>query len=330
MVFNLPSEENVAVKAIESSNGFLQWRNPMTAMGQDRYIDLRGLPFHFLDYGGQGRDMVLLHGLASNARFWELASPYLANGFRVLALDQRGHGASVKPDTGYDFATVAANVASFVQTLGLERPILVGHSWGGNVGMQVAADHPGLLAGLVCIDGGTIEPSAAVGATWEETERAMAPPDFAAMGLEWEVFLARAKNRGRAALWGDHLEQFYRANFEIQPDGTVLPRLRRDLHLLIVRAIWDQQVSGLYPKIGCPVLIMPARRDEETSSSSGDRATKEAQVVQALARLPNARVVWMEDSIHDVPIQRPYEVSQAIMDAERQGFFGSPEEAEPS
>ena len=201
----------------------------------------------------------------------------------------------------------------------------MGHSWGGNVGMQVAADNPTLLAGLVCIDGGTIEPSAAAGVTWEETEMAMAPPDFAAMRLDWDLFLERAKTRGRGALWGDHLEPFYRANFEIQPDGTVLPRLRRDLHLLIVRALWEQRVSELYPRIGCPVLIMPARRDGEVASSAGDMETKEAQMGQALATLPNARVIWMEDSIHDVPVQRPYEVSRVVLDAELEGFFGAPE-----
>ena len=293
----------------------------MTAAGQDNYIELDGLTFHYIDYGGLGRELLLLHGLASNARFWELTAPYLAEEFRVLALDQRGHGASAKPDGGYDFPTVAADIASFVKSLGLERPILVGHSWGGNVGMQVAADYPGLPAGLVCIDGGTIEPSAAAGATWEETEKTLAPPDFATMHLEWDVFLERAKTSGRGALWGDHLEQFYRANFQIQPDGTILPRLRRELHLLIVRALWEQRVSSLYAKIGCPVLIMPARWDDETFSSAGDTATKEAQVGQALKEIPKARVVWMEDSIHDVPIQRPLEVAEVISAVEKEGFF---------
>jgi len=296
----------------------------MTEIGQDRHIELNGLTFSFLDYGGRGRDMVLLHGLASNARFWELAAPHLAEGFRVLALDQRGHGDSAKPDAGYDFSTVAADVASFVEALGLERPILVGHSWGGNVGMQVAANYPDLLAGLVCIDGGTIEPSAEPGATWEETERALAPPDFASMHLDWELFLERAKTRGRGTLWGDHLEVFFRANFEVQPDGTVLPRLRRDMHLLIVRALWEQSVSTLYQRIGCPVLIMPARRDGDGASSARDLETKETQVNQALAILPNARLIWMEDSIHDVPIQRPAEVAQTIHAAEKEGFFGAP------
>ncbi len=95
--------------------------------------------------------------------------------------------------------------------------------------------------------------------------------------------------------------------------------------MLIVRALWEQRVSGLYPQIGCPVLIMPARRDGEVASSAGDMKTKGTQVDQALAILPNARVIWMEDSIHDVPIQRPYEVSQLILDVEREGFFGAPE-----
>ena len=157
-----------------------------------------------------------------------------------------------------------------------------------------------------------------------ETEKALAPPDFAAMRLDWEAFLERAKTSGRGAMWGDHLEVFFRANFEVQPDGTVLPRLRRELHLLIVKALWEQRVSGLYPKVTCPVLIMPARRDEETSSSAGDAATNEAQVNQALAMLPNARLIWMEDSIHDVPVQRPYEVAQLVVDVEREGFFGDP------
>lgn len=293
----------------------------MTIAAQDAFIDLQGLPFHYRDWGGQGRPLVLLHGLASNARFWDLAAPNLVSHFRVVALDQRGHGASAKTEGGYDFPTVAADVSSFIQALVMERPILVGHSWGGNVGVQVAADNPDLLAGLVCIDGGVIEPSAVPEATWEETEKALSPPDFAAMRLSWETFLERARNREMGALWGDHLETFLRANFEIQPDGTVLPYLRRERHMLIVRALWEQRVSRLLPQVSCPVLLMPTRRHGESVSSAGSRETKEAQVTQALKRIPRARMVWMEDSIHDVPVQRPQEVAQVIRDAASDGFF---------
>jgi pimeloyl-ACP methyl ester carboxylesterase len=293
----------------------------MEVMGQDGYITSDELSFHYVDYQGQGRDVLLLHGLASNARFWQLTAPYLAKKFRVLALDQRGHGTTAKPDSGYDFATVAADVASVIDRLELHKPILVGHSWGGNVGIQVAATYPELLSGLVCIDGGTIEPSAGEHSTWEDTKRALTPPDFASMRLDWEAFLDRARTRGRGEMWGDHMELFFRSNFEIQTDGTVLPRLRRDLHLQIVRALWEQRVSSLYPRIRCPVLILPARSDGEPSSTAGNTSTKEAQMNRALATLPNARLIWMEDSIHDVPVQRPSEVAGVIMDVENEGFF---------
>ncbi|MBI2855990.1 MAG: alpha/beta hydrolase [Chloroflexi bacterium] len=293
----------------------------MTALVQDAFADLNGLPFHYRDWGGTGRPMILLHGLASNARFWDLAAPHLTPHHRVIALDQRGHGASAKTEDGYDFPTVAGDVASFIRAVDMERPILVGHSWGGNVGVQVAADNPDLLAGLVCIDGGIIEPSAAPGATWEETEKALAPPDFAAMRLSWDTFLERVRGMEMGTLWGNHLETFLRANFEIQPDGTVLPHLRRERHMLIVRALWEQRVSGLFPRIACPVLFMPTRRHGEAGSSAGPQDRKEAQVAHALEAVPRARVVWMEDSVHDVPVQRPQQVARAVLDTISDGFF---------
>lgn len=295
----------------------------MNDLATEGYLQIRDIPFHYLDYGGTGRTVVLLHGLASNARFWDLAAPILARSFRVLALDQRGHGSSAKPDHGYDFPSVAADVAAFIDAMQVERPILVGHSWGGNVGMQVAADHPDILSALVCIDGGTIEPSAAPGATWEQTELALAPPDFVAMQLPWDAFLERAAGRATSDMWGGRLETFLRANFRITPDGMVLPQLAREIHMVIVRAIWDQRVSSRYPRITCPVLLMPARSGSEGDSSAGDTAAKEAAMAKAVSGLRQARVTWLEDSIHDVPVQRPSLVAQVIADAAADGFFGT-------
>ena len=292
---------------------------PMTT-AKDDSITVRGLSFHYRDWGGQGRDLLLLHGLSSNARFWDLAVPHLTGEFRVMALDQRGHGATAKPDDGYDFPSVAADIDAFIQAAGLARPILVGHSWGGNVGVQVAADYPGILAGLVCIDGGFFEPSAISGATWEQAETAMAPPDFAAMRLTSDALLEGARTR-MASLWGDAFEEFLWANFEVQPDGIVLPRLPRDRHMLIVRAMWDQGVSRLFPRVTCPVLLMPARSDNPQRTGWGVSEQMQAQATRAQSLLPKARLVWMEDSIHDVPVQRPAEVAEVISQANREGYF---------
>src|SRR5579884_2465458 len=95
--------------------------------------------------------LLLLHGLASASRIWDLVAPILAQDRRVIALDQRGHGRSEKPDTGYDFATIVADDVAAAAKLGLgERYAVAGHSWGANVALELAAyltPQPPLLGG---------------------------------------------------------------------------------------------------------------------------------------------------------------------------------------
>ena len=290
---------------------------------KSNYIDLNGLPFHYRDWGGSGRDVVLLHGLSSNARYWDPTAKHLAGEFRLLALDQRGHGDSVKSVYGYDFTTFANDIATFVQTLGLAKPIIVGHSWGGNVGIQVAHDYPGLVSGLVCIDGGTIDPSSMPGVSWERVKTELAPPDFESLGMTLDDLLERFGTRKMDAERQIIMQEFIGANFDVQADGTVLPRLRRDKHMVIVRALWDQRVSELFPKIACPVLFMPARQIDNPPPDNSLWAHREAQTTLAMELTPNARLVWMDDSVHDVPLQRPCEVARVILETVSHGFFDS-------
>ena len=79
---------------------------------KDKYASANGLRLHYRDWGGSGQPLVLLHGLASTCRIWDLVAPILAEDFSVVALDQRGHGLSDKPDHGYDFASVSRTCAS--------------------------------------------------------------------------------------------------------------------------------------------------------------------------------------------------------------------------
>ena len=86
---------------------------------------------------------VLVHGLASNARTWDEVAPILAaNGHRVIAVDQRGHGLSDKPEGAYDFAAVTADLHALLDELELEKPIIAGQSWGGNVALAFGARDP--------------------------------------------------------------------------------------------------------------------------------------------------------------------------------------------
>lgn len=273
----------------------------------DATATVRGLALHYREYAGPGRPVVLLHGVASNARIWIMAGPLLAERFHVYALDQRGHGESEAPDGGYDFASVAADLDGFIEELGLERPAIVGHSWGGNVALEYAATHPNRTAGLVLVDGGFMEISTHM--TWERAEKEMAPPDLT--HLTPEQLIAGAKRWALGSLWSDDVEAAFLANFRVADDGTIRPRLSRANHMQVVRALWEQRPSEHYANIDCPVLFAVAEREAEGRAQEWMQMKREA-VEAAQALLRDCQVRWFQDTIHDIPLHRPKDLAQAI------------------
>jgi len=279
----------------------------------DKFVALRGLRFHYREYGASrgARPVVLLHGVASNARIWITVGPRLGEHFRVYALDQRGHGETEGPDSGYDFAGVAGDLGAFLEELQLERPVIAGHSWGGNVALEYAATHPDALAGLVLVDGGFMEMSARPGMTWEEAEKQLAPPVLTHLTPAQLVEGAKRWELGR--IWSKEVEAALMGNFEIADDGTIRPRMRRENHMQVVRALWDQKPSELAPLVRCPVLFAVADRQAEGRAAEWMEMKREA-VARLQERMQDCQVTWFADTIHDIPLQRPAELAQTIAD----------------
>jgi pimeloyl-ACP methyl ester carboxylesterase len=96
-----------------------------------------------------GTPVIALHGVTDSWRSFEPVLPYLPPELRVMALTQRGHGDSEKPAGGYRPADFAADVAAFMDTMEVERAVLVGHSMGSINAMRFAIDHPSRVAGLL-------------------------------------------------------------------------------------------------------------------------------------------------------------------------------------
>ena len=203
----------------------------MTDRPEDCFVSVNGNSLHYRDWGGSGQPVVLVHGLASNCRIWDLVAPILASEFRVIALDQRGHGRSFKPDEGYDFATVVSDLDGVIDALELTHPIIVGHSWGGDVALEYDIAYPGKASGLCFVDGGTIEISGRADWTLDDAKREMAPPLWT--GVTLEAFSARLRSRS-IAMDNPHIEDIVLANFEVQEDGTIASRLSRENHLKII------------------------------------------------------------------------------------------------
>jgi pimeloyl-ACP methyl ester carboxylesterase len=123
---------------------------------RSRNIVLRQMRFHFLEWGApDAPPIVLLHGGHQSAHSWDLVSLHLAQRFRVLALDQRGHGDSEwARDVSYTNHEMSLDAEAFIAELGLDRPILMGHSMGGRNSMLLVRRDPSLVRALVVVDVG--------------------------------------------------------------------------------------------------------------------------------------------------------------------------------
>ena len=175
--------------------------NPPVAGGLD--LDLPGddVRLRATRWRGAGTPVLLLHGLASSRRFWDLVVPGLA-GLAVVALDQRGHGDSERPTGPYDGATVARDALTALDALGISRAVVVGHSWGASTALRLAATAPERVLSVVCVDGGLGSPREA-GTTREQARERLTPPRFAATPAE---LLERVSAGPLGPWWSDGVE----------------------------------------------------------------------------------------------------------------------------
>jgi len=118
-----------------------------------REVTANGARFHLAEHGpADGPLVVLLHGFPEFWWSWRHQLVALGDaGFRVVAPDLRGYGASDKPPRGYDAYTLSSDVAGMVRALGARDAMVVGHDWGGMLAWTVATLHPGVVRRLAVV-----------------------------------------------------------------------------------------------------------------------------------------------------------------------------------
>lgn len=253
--------------------------------------------------GAAGRPFLLVHGLASNARLWDgVAGALVLAGREVVAVDLRGHGRSEQTPDGHSTSGAASDLAALCRELdwiGDRSPVVAGQSWGGNVVLSLAAEHGGVAA-LACIDGGWLR-LGGLYADFESCWAALAPPSF--NGTQWSQvrdWITKAHPD-----WPAEGIEGTLANLVELPDGGVRSRLLREHHREILHSLWTGDPREMYPRVGVPVLLMPAG-----TKSDARRATA---VKEALASLPLARVAWYAGADHDLHAQHPQRVADDLL-----------------
>jgi pimeloyl-ACP methyl ester carboxylesterase len=115
-------------------------------------LDRGGVSLAYEEVGAGDPPLVLVHGIASHRGFWAPQLQRFGADHRVVAVDLRGHGASDAPVQRYPIAALADDVGWMCEQLGVTRPVVIGHSLGGIVALELAATRPELVAGAVMID----------------------------------------------------------------------------------------------------------------------------------------------------------------------------------
>jgi pimeloyl-ACP methyl ester carboxylesterase len=113
-----------------------------------RLIDVQGAALYYEELG-EGAALVLIHGGLGSSSQWRPVAAELAESFRVIAPDSRGHGRSSNPAGKLSYARIADDIAALIAALGLERPVVGGWSDGGQVTLELGARHPGTAGGLI-------------------------------------------------------------------------------------------------------------------------------------------------------------------------------------
>jgi pimeloyl-ACP methyl ester carboxylesterase len=259
-----------------------------------------GIYLHVRCWPGRARPFLLVHGLSSNARLWdEVAAELAAAGHGVHAVDLRSHGESDSPPGGYDTLTAAADLAR----IEIDDAIVAGQSWGGNVAVAYAAQHPEMVAGLVLVDGGWIDLPAEF-PDWATCEAALRPPDIDGLPAAELDSMLRSAHPG----WSESAIRATMANMRVWPDGTLARRLPIARHMQIVRSMWEQPPGQWYPQVTAPALLIPALPADE-----GPAARKHASVQAAAALLEHAVVREYPAADHDLHAQHPKSLAEDLL-----------------
>jgi len=276
------------------------WRDPSPHHITFVTVD-RGVKLEVLDWGGIGRAVVLLAGYQTAHEYDDIA-PKLTAFCHVYGITRRGFGASTRPDSGYTALRSAQDVLQVLDAVKLDRPVLAGHSFGGQDLLAIGAQHPALVAGLVFLDSGDDPtlPSSAYGvAEVDATKLPISmtapepPPDNSSFQAfrEWQL-KAHGVMMPEAEL---------RQRYPVNPDGSMgedsTPKWVRDA---IFAGIQKPRYSSIQGPV-LAILALPLPLDEQFKKYHPRTADERAAIEQNYA----VGEAFTKRTVHDLKAGDP-------------------------
>ena len=257
-----------------------------------------------LDFGGTGRPVVLLTGAGTNAHTYDKFAPKLVPQYHVYGITRRGFGASGAPATGYSADRLGDDVLEVLDQLRISRPVLVGHSLGGEELSSIGSRHPEKVAGLVYLDAG-------YGFAYYDAVQGYLNIDVNDLRKKLEA-LQSASLGEQAALAQEllttDLPRFERDLQGVLKDAQVTPPAMRATPMAPVGKAIAMGMQK-YPPLSLPVLaifavphdfgdLLASDPEARAAFEARDEEKTEAQVRAFEKAMPSARVVRLAHADH--------------------------------
>lgn len=270
-------------------------KRPADSPGDDvswseRVLVRDGVRLACRDWGRLGQSIVLLHGLAGYAGEWDVLAQSLSSRYRVVAVDQRGHGASERYPQDVSRAAYVADVTAVVDQLALRWPVLVGQSLGGHTAMLAAAAHPGLVRALVLVEAGP------------GGSNPNGPVDIGGWLDSWPTPFA-SREVAAGFLGGGPVGAGWAAGLE-EREGGWWPRFDRDV---MVRSLAENAQRSFWHEWGqvtCPTLVVLAQ-SSFIPAHEAEEMLRQRPVTMAMS-IPGTR--------HDLHLEQPEALHTALSD----------------
>ena len=280
-------------------------------MASDAFVSSPCGPLAVRDHGGAGPSVLLLHGSGHNLEVWNKVARSIDGQARVVAVDLRGHGWSAN-DVSFTLPDLAGDVRRVCAAMGLDSPVLVGHSLGGWVALAAAAAGVNTQC-LITIEGPVISmetlfrrlgltPDGGVGGGDALRARAFRGDDGAWLkrlthaGPPGSVARAVATRAGRR---GD--------------DGLMYSYPSPDVLLAAQRCAWQIDPAVTYQQVHVPVTIMLGERLPSMPNPQRFNDLR-TMALRSLLAIKGLDVKWLPGG-HNLPAECPYAVADAILTA---------------
>lgn len=249
-------------------------------------IETNGTRIHIKQRGSGDLALVFLHYYGGSSRTWDRVANKLSDRYRIVAIDHRGWGDSEAPADGYRIADLAADAEGVIETLGLQRYVLVGHSMGGKVAQLIASRRPRGLEGLVLVAPSPPSPMLIS----DEQRATLAAAYLSRESVEFVIDRVLTAK----PLDADCREQIIEDSLKAAPQA---------------KAAWPnvamgEDITAAVASIDAPTLVIAGELDQV------DRvATLQAEL---LPRIPQAAMHILPGTGHLSPLEAPAEVARVI------------------